>query len=755
MTANGGLGSDRFVVFHNKAVLSLNGDEGDDNFEVRAFALAGSQEPQRERTDITGGGGADLVQYAVNSPVNINGGDGFDTLIVIGTEFGDDFVVTNKGVFGAGLTINFVNIESLRVDGAEGNDRFFVESTGEDFLTELFGGLGEDTFNMSGDTPPVVSNDLLGHSGIVTNDVTQSNDVRYEELILHGVSANVADNDEPFVVVRQTDGSSIIGESSDGDLFFVDSYEVVLTRQPQPGFDVLVKALAPIPTPDQRELGALAFRMRSSSTGSDEKADGSVVTLRFTSQNWYIPQQVEILADDTELIDTGQLFTREELIGEDALFQYDDIAYEGRRSTVINHLVVSEAATVEGTPVSIEASPTLTISTDRPFYEFPDRQVTVTLQDGSVQTRRIVKADFIDGTMRLLVDRSWSSSRDIPDQSSNYTIELDGVTLSGNPIAASNPSITVSDPLDPANPYLDNVEDLLGRQVTIVGGKGTGQTRFISNVEAVVHLEGSTDSLFTPAPPDAATTFQFGFHLTNSDEPVDVTSDAVLRVTAKGDFNNLGEQLSIDIDGILAANLFGDSAGRFYREMVVDIPIAQSELQQILADGSIELTFAPSQGEDPIVNVDDFDSDEPQSEIISSLLFELNFTANAATTDFLPGTTGDLRLGLDRGWLETDVPDASSIYQIRIDDGLVGRVSAFDENPANLPADPNFPESLDQRSTISDRFRDFTDSNLGPEGLRGAVIQIVGGPGAGQERLILGADFSDSSGHTLDRKSVV
>ncbi|MDA9858821.1 hypothetical protein N9D23_11935, partial [Rubripirellula sp.] len=747
MTANGGLGSDRFVVFHNKAVLSLNGDEGDDNFEVRAFALAGSQEPQRERTDITGGGGADLVQYAVNSPVNINGGDGFDTLIVIGTEFGDDFVVTNKGVFGAGLTINFVNIESLRVDGAEGNDRFFVESTGEDFLTELFGGLGEDTFNMSGDTPPVVSNDLLGHSGIVTNDVTQSNDVRYQDLVLHGVSANVADNDEPFVVVRQTDGSSFVGESSDGDLFFVDSYEVVLTRQPQPGFDVLVKALAPIPTPDQRELGALAFRMRSSSTGSDEKADGSVVTLRFTSQNWYIPQQVEILADDTELVDTGNLFTREELIGEDSLFQYDDVAYEGRRSTVINHLVVSEAATVEGRPVSIEASPTLTIVTDRPFYEFPDRQVTVTLQDGSTQTRRIVNADFIDGTMRLLVDRAWNSSSELPGSNSNYTISLDGVTLSGSPVAASNPSITVSDPLDPANPYLDNVEDLLGRQVTIVGGKGTGQTRFISNVEAVVHLEGSTDGLFTPAPPVSATTFQFDFDLTNANAAVDVTSDAVLRVTAKGDFNNLGEQLSVDVDGILASNLFGDSAGRFYREMVVDIPIEQSQLQQMLADGSIALTFTPSQAADTVVNVDDFD--EPQSEVVSSLFFELNFTANASTTDFLPGTTGDLRLGLDRGWLETDVPDASSLYQIRIDDSLVGRISAFNENPTNLPADQSFPESLDQRSTISDDFRDFTSSNLGPEGLRGAVIQIVGGPGAGQERLILGADLSDTLGHTL------
>ena len=36
-------------------------------------------------------------QHAANAPVNIDGGDGFDTVIVIGTEFGDDFVVTKDG----------------------------------------------------------------------------------------------------------------------------------------------------------------------------------------------------------------------------------------------------------------------------------------------------------------------------------------------------------------------------------------------------------------------------------------------------------------------------------------------------------------------------------------------------------------------------------------------------------------------------------------------------------------------------------
>ncbi|MHC4993376.1 MAG: hypothetical protein ACYTGC_20615, partial [Planctomycetota bacterium] len=146
MTINGGLGRDTFVVFHNRAVLSLSGGLGDDVFEVRAFALTGSQEPQRQRTDISGGEGQDLVQYAVNAPVNIDGGDGLDTLVVIGTEFGDDFVITDDGVFGAGLTVNFVNIETLRVDGAEGDDHFAVDDTAAEVT--LNGESGDDIFQI-------------------------------------------------------------------------------------------------------------------------------------------------------------------------------------------------------------------------------------------------------------------------------------------------------------------------------------------------------------------------------------------------------------------------------------------------------------------------------------------------------------------------------------------------------------------------------------------------------------------------------
>jgi hypothetical protein len=47
-----------------------------------------------------------MIIYAVNAPVNIDGGDGFDTVIVIGTEFSDDFVITENGIFGAGMNVS-------------------------------------------------------------------------------------------------------------------------------------------------------------------------------------------------------------------------------------------------------------------------------------------------------------------------------------------------------------------------------------------------------------------------------------------------------------------------------------------------------------------------------------------------------------------------------------------------------------------------------------------------------------------------
>ena len=79
--------------------------------------------------DIRAGGGEDEVSYNVNAPVSVDGGTGFDKLVVLGTEFADDIVISVKGIFGAGLNVRYDNIEVVEVDGLEGDDEFFILST--------------------------------------------------------------------------------------------------------------------------------------------------------------------------------------------------------------------------------------------------------------------------------------------------------------------------------------------------------------------------------------------------------------------------------------------------------------------------------------------------------------------------------------------------------------------------------------------------------------------------------------------------
>ena len=147
----GGSDNDEFVVFRNKAPVSLLGDAGDDTFTVRSFAA----EEGSKTTRVEGGANVDVIEYVANAPVEVDGGDGFDTLRVIGTEFADKYVITAKGIFGGGRQSSYVNIEKLEVDGAEGDDEFYVLSTDSKLHTSLFGGLGSDRFSLAGDTVAV------------------------------------------------------------------------------------------------------------------------------------------------------------------------------------------------------------------------------------------------------------------------------------------------------------------------------------------------------------------------------------------------------------------------------------------------------------------------------------------------------------------------------------------------------------------------------------------------------------------------
>ena len=253
-TIFGGNGDDSFTVYRNLAELFLYGQADNDTFTVRAFVKVNPNDPKAPFVNINGGAGADFISYTVDAPVRIDGGDGLDTLVVLGTEFGDDFVVTDKGIFGAGLYITYSGIEKVVVDGEEGNDRFYVASSSPNVEIELVGGLGSDTFDVGGNGVnmpiTVVSNSLDGHSGLIAQ-LVQSADVDYNNLPAQWVSANVGDNDSPGVMIQQVSPIVVFENATAPTGMVQNRFSIVLAQAPTENVRI---TLAPTALSEQQAL---------------------------------------------------------------------------------------------------------------------------------------------------------------------------------------------------------------------------------------------------------------------------------------------------------------------------------------------------------------------------------------------------------------------------------------------------------------------------------------------------------------------
>jgi Ca2+-binding RTX toxin-like protein len=338
-TLFGGFGKDSFTVYRNTAELFLFGEEDDDSFRVRAFVRVNPNDPDAPFTNINGGQGADFISFTVNARVNIEGGDGFDTVTVVGTEFGDDFVVTSQGVFGAGLFVTYGGVEKVVVDGLEGNDRFFIRSTSESVALQVVGGMGSDTFNVGGGNDgnaiTVVSNSLTGHSGLIVNTVSSA-DPAYQTalgqpIFVQDISTQVGDNDEPGAIVDLVDGALLVFEESANNWLFGptdpradligSSYRIVLTRSPTESVRVTAAAV-PLREGELR-AGARAIGMVAGAVTAQSVVSESGVSLLFDRNNWFIPQTITV-------------------------FALPDTQAEGRRFINIQHTVIQGADPGDG-----------------------------------------------------------------------------------------------------------------------------------------------------------------------------------------------------------------------------------------------------------------------------------------------------------------------------------------------------------------------------------------------------------------------
>ena len=467
LVAQGGTGEDQFVVYANQAELRLEGDDDNDLFVIRAFALAavcdtdasgdglctladvtlaahpvtgafpaaaggvcsnllaaGYNQDHRLDTNLDGvcnnadaqltdgadewsnewqddvipldangvavpiiglgfstgrpldirtGGGEDEVQYNVNAPVSVDGGTGIDKMVVLATEFADDIVITSKGIFGAGLNVRYANLEIVEVDGLEGDDEFFVQSTAFGVAYRIIGGLGSDTMNVTGDVvEDIVTQDLDGLSGTVDHRALSA-DFDYDAIPIDGIEVAVATPEAGKIIITETGGSTVVREQGapgpwSATSLTVDKYSVRLAtgtyngipvyvtvsaaRSPQEEIDDTLVNPAPLTngpgdtvwlctgTSDDQcdELGEYQVHYRVNGQWVD--AENRALVLTFTGAggaNPYAQQFVYVWAVDapSNTPDTPEIDNRS----------------EGERVVVISHSVISGDPTFDGIAV--------------------------------------------------------------------------------------------------------------------------------------------------------------------------------------------------------------------------------------------------------------------------------------------------------------------------------------------------------------------------------------------------------------------
>ena len=378
LVAEGGAGNDQFTVYSNQAVLRLEGDDGNDIFVVRAFALAdtvgGTEgatktyldggltkiatfhdgiwwrtfDPNDSSNDVAlpaltsgfstaaetairTGGGNNQVQYNINAPVSIDGGSGFDKVVVLGTEFADHIVITDKAIYGAGLAVTYANVEVLEIDGLEGDDTFDVLSTPPGVITRVIGGLGSDTINVGGDVVGTVfAQDVEGSSGAINHLVT-SGDVRYNGMTTSGVDLSVARPTQGAVIITESAGFTAVTE---GGVY--DTYTVALAQAPTADVYVTISAAAALS--DDQKRGADTIWV------SDNAAD----FYRHVTDH-YVPGVDPTLVPKREIV---LHFTPTDYAAKTVyvLAPTDGVA-EGDQTVVISHSVISKDAVFDNARV--------------------------------------------------------------------------------------------------------------------------------------------------------------------------------------------------------------------------------------------------------------------------------------------------------------------------------------------------------------------------------------------------------------------
>jgi acrosin len=126
MSINGNDDNDSMYIFGNSSPLNLFGNDGDDSFYIFASVNPNQQNATNLDAGAADSNGNQIYSYRVNAPVNVDGGSGHDKLYIFGTVLNDVITINGTNVSGAGIDVNFTNIEELIIAGLGGDDTFYI-----------------------------------------------------------------------------------------------------------------------------------------------------------------------------------------------------------------------------------------------------------------------------------------------------------------------------------------------------------------------------------------------------------------------------------------------------------------------------------------------------------------------------------------------------------------------------------------------------------------------------------------------------
>ncbi|NBO21052.1 MAG: hypothetical protein EBU97_03730, partial [Rhodobacteraceae bacterium] len=466
--------------------------------------------------------GDDAFLYNINAPVNIDGGAGVDRVVVLGTEYGDTFLITDQGIFGAGLSISFAGVEVAEVDGLEGDDTFYVMSTSDKVVTNVIGGLGNDRVVVGGDVTGEIVSSGSGDTGqgTVTHSVTSA-DAAYDGAYADTIRVGVATATSSLLEVDQSGLTQLIEGGLGG------FYRVRLTQAiTAPAWLTVSAARSSTQDREAETLGSDPAASVLVQSGAQMAA--SAITLGFDASNWNQWQTVYVSAPQDDAVEGtrtvvishmitggGQVTASTKLQDVDATVVDDDMAYvvvEGG----ITSLSVTEGAAGLGIGLSLSQAPkageTITVT---PSFGGSDIMFTASPVTFDASNWNVVQTVTLSA-----VDDSAYENRE------EWTVKFDVTSTDGASAFLTAPQaeidVTVND-----NDRGAVIIAQSGGSTVVRDGQDDSYTMVLSRaptaaVQVAVQTDGQTLASSSDARFDAATG-TVTFDATNWDQPITIT----------------------------------------------------------------------------------------------------------------------------------------------------------------------------------------------------------------------------------------